>query len=49
MYYYYVKRYLNPISVFIFNGKIYFLCQNNRISNFFPKFSFKYYTDLLFS
>ena len=25
-------KYLNPISVFIFNGKIYSLCQNNSIS-----------------
>ena len=25
-------RYLNPISVSIFNGKIYSLCQNNSIS-----------------
>ena len=45
-----LKVYLNPISVFIFNEKIYSLCQNNSISKFFfSKFSFKYYIHLLFS
>ena len=39
-------RYLSPISVFIVNGKIYSLCQNNIISKsfFFLKLSFKYYS-----
>ena len=26
------ERYLNPVSVFIFNAKIYSLCQNSNIS-----------------
>ena len=40
----------NPISVYIFNGKIYSLCQSNSIYKFFPqKFSLKYYIGLLFS
>ena len=37
-------------SIFIFNGKIYSLCQNNSISKkVLSKFSFKYFIGLLFS
>ena len=48
--YFHHLRYLNPISIFICNEKIYSLCQNNSISKIpFFKTQLKYYIGLIFS
>ena len=45
-----LKSYYNPISMFIFNRKIYSLCQNNIVSQkIVLNLGFKYYIGLLFS